>query len=520
MSSVVKFSSILLLGFILFLISCKNDNDPTLYEINISITPENSGFISPTSDTLLEEGKTIELTPISSEGYAFSGWTGDIESIENPLRITAKEDLSLIANFALRSFNLNVEKIGNGIVTETIIKAKTDYEYGTLVRLEAIADTMWEFVRWEGDIESEEEILEVLVTESKSLRAVFEQTHFPFQISVIGNGQIRDLGNNGFQEVYPKGTELILIADPDTTWIFQGWNNTNETDSDTLIITIDSETNLNANFREGSLDFCVPISLVSFRKKSENDSILVLDWKFKYDKSFRYITSYRKGIDYLKTGEWPLNIVKSRFEYENNTLSYAFADFEGSDQEYFFEWDDKRQLTNFTSFHYQPNLELRFETESITYSEPCGLTNIYGKEVGISSSNDSSIYILNYEYQNDCSHVGINVSSDFITYSDSESIYKDIKGINEFIGWSYDFFLFRSPPIFWPNRNQKRIQSIESEIYIRETRTFKPVITEFEYFSFIIDEKYPRYFIALTNDPREVDLIVDSYLVNYYCGYK
>lgn len=506
----------------LILLSCK-ENSPTFYSLNVSVTPENTGFVTPTQDTLLEENSSISVTAIANEGYSFIGWSGDISSTENPVNLTITDDVNITANFQIKTYSLTTVIVGEGEVTETVIQAKKDYEHGTLVRLESIPDTGWSFVRWEGDVESEESVLEILIEEEKNLRAVFEQTIFPFSINIVGNGTVQNVGFSEFEDVYLKGTELILIGIPDTMWVFQGWNNTTETDSDTLKIIINSEINLSVNFREGVLDFCVPIRLDSYRIVSETDSIFVLDWDFKYDKSFRYITSYNKEIDFIKTGEWPRNLAKAQLEYENGLVNYVFMDFEGADHEYFFTWSAEEQLIEFTNFHYQTDYHTRFKTESISYSDPCGFSNIYGKETQLTSPkvfNNTSIYDLTYTYENGCNSVSLNTSNEVTNYSNSESIFRDIKGVNGLIGWSYEFLIFNSPPIFRPNPNQGRLESIEAEVYIRESRQWVTAITTYQYSNFIFNDKYPRYFISLNDDPREETVAKDSYLVQYYCGYK
>jgi hypothetical protein len=43
-------------------------------------------------------GTTVKLTGVPEEGWRFSGWSGGLESAENPLRLLISSNISLIAN--------------------------------------------------------------------------------------------------------------------------------------------------------------------------------------------------------------------------------------------------------------------------------------------------------------------------------------------------------------------------------------------------------------------------------------
>lgn len=239
--------SILFLSFL----SCK-ENSPTLFSLTVNVTPENTGFVTPSADTLLEDGTQISLMAEAVEGYNFTGWSGALSSIENPLVIEITEDLELTANFEIKTYSLITEVVGNGQVTETVVQPKTDFDHGTLVRLEAIADTGWVFVGWTGDVENNQSVVEILVESELNIVANFEIQTFPLNISIDGNGSVFGLGKEVLSAEYTYDTELTIIGKADSSWIFKGWTGDFIESSDTLILVFTKEINLNIRFVEGA----------------------------------------------------------------------------------------------------------------------------------------------------------------------------------------------------------------------------------------------------------------------------
>lgn len=167
-----KVGFVFLVSLILF--SCK-ENSPNFYSVDIAITPEGSGIVKPAQDTLIEENASLSITAIANEGYSFIGWSGDMSSTENPLNLTITEDVNITANFELKTYELTIEIIGNGIVTEAIIQQKMEYEHGTTIKLKAFPEEGWAFKNWGGDFESDDDSLIVEIIKPMFISAKFEE---------------------------------------------------------------------------------------------------------------------------------------------------------------------------------------------------------------------------------------------------------------------------------------------------------------------------------------------------------
>lgn len=86
----------------LALISCSDrgtDSNPTFFDVSVSVTPAGAGTIAPAADSSYQAGSTISLHATPADGFKFTGWSGDVESSENPLSLTVDQDYSLTANF-------------------------------------------------------------------------------------------------------------------------------------------------------------------------------------------------------------------------------------------------------------------------------------------------------------------------------------------------------------------------------------------------------------------------------------
>lgn len=246
----------LLLSFILF--SCSDsgptgpdesgETEPTTFKIDIDVNPAGAGTISPAVQDEYEEGETVEFEAQPEEEYVFTGWSGDIESDDNPLSITISEDLSLTANFEHKEYNLTVQIEGEGEVSQELVNPKTEeYAHGTVVELTAEPADGWMFIGWSGDLESEENPATVTVEEEKNVVALFEQVEYELEIEIEGEGSVSEEIVKAAKS-YEEGTEVQLTAEPDKNWLFTGWEGDLSGGQNPEIILMDGPKSVTAIF--------------------------------------------------------------------------------------------------------------------------------------------------------------------------------------------------------------------------------------------------------------------------------
>ena len=156
------------------------------YSLSIETQGEGSvseALISAGKLTDYNSGSVVKLTALPSSGWIFSNWSGDYEGIENPVEIDITEEKNILAVFIEGDqeiqYNLSVSTQGEGSVSEELIESSkiTDYALGSLVRLTAYPSEGWTFSKWIGDYEGFESPVEISISESKNITAVFEQPH-------------------------------------------------------------------------------------------------------------------------------------------------------------------------------------------------------------------------------------------------------------------------------------------------------------------------------------------------------
>ncbi|GEM_PF-2753740 len=198
---------------------------------------------------------TVELEAKSYKNYHFVGWRGDNETIEDPeSRLTAikmEDHHAVTAVFALetRELNITIEGMGSTEPEEGL----HEYEHGEEVSVEAIPESGWRFVRWQGDHperEERERTIDIIMDDDKNLVALFEETEegmFTLTVSIEGNG---DVDIDPEREVYEEGSKVTLTAVPDEGWKFNRWLGDIEGDEDFINATVDTDMEITAQFVE------------------------------------------------------------------------------------------------------------------------------------------------------------------------------------------------------------------------------------------------------------------------------
>jgi hypothetical protein len=156
------------------------------YPLYINVVGEGtiSEQIIQSKKTDYESGTIVQLTATPSENWVFSSWKGDLntqfgndlESSQEVIEVPIYGITNITVTFTKKLYTLNVNVNGFGSYQEKILQAKsTEYSHGSLVQLTSIqSDFCWDFNSWSGDLESENETIEILIDGDKNLDLNFD----------------------------------------------------------------------------------------------------------------------------------------------------------------------------------------------------------------------------------------------------------------------------------------------------------------------------------------------------------
>ena len=100
----MKKTVLLITSLFLLIAGCGDVSGPTdRVNISINVSPSTAGNVLASGGD--QVGATAEFLAVANEGWQFSGWTGDVESADNPLNVELEDDIALTANFEVLSNN-------------------------------------------------------------------------------------------------------------------------------------------------------------------------------------------------------------------------------------------------------------------------------------------------------------------------------------------------------------------------------------------------------------------------------
>ena len=220
--------------FFLLILACSKDKDEepeyVVKNYDVSIETTEGGTVSYAGGSI-QAGQTVTVNATPSDGYKFTGWSGDATGNENPLTVTVYSNTNITANFERIKYVLNVGVVGSGQVSQTVIsssKKGEEYNAGTVIRLNANPNSGSLFTTWSGSTTETSSEIDITIDGTKSVTATFEEQIFNLvnQDNVfIGTGRWKirkpKTGDRGSGKLnHCEITELIFRKDGTFTIVF------------------------------------------------------------------------------------------------------------------------------------------------------------------------------------------------------------------------------------------------------------------------------------------------------------
>ena len=259
---------------IIFFSNCTKD-----YLLDVTVSPPLSGIVSPESGSY-KEGSTVSIVATPNPEYEFVGWSGDETGSANLLSFEINSNKNIIAQFQKRKYNLKINILGEGTVSEEIISSSknSDYESGTIVRLTAIPSSGYYFTGWSNDVSGDTNPVEININRAKTITAKFEKKSYNLDIKVEGDGIVEEeIIETGKSTDYLFGTKVKLTPKPSEGWDFIKWKGDYNGEENPLEIIINKATNITANFEYGV--FLESVGRWKLKKKKGSELPPIIDQK-------------------------------------------------------------------------------------------------------------------------------------------------------------------------------------------------------------------------------------------------
>ena len=138
--------------------------------LSTSATPCGGGTVTPFGGTY-QKGDSVTLVAVPAKYYSFSGWSGDISGLTNPITFEMNSNKDIVASFVKMEFSLqtSVDSPGNG----TVDPKSGSYEAGSTVIVTAFPETGYGFDHWGGSATGTTNPISVLIDGDKAVTAYF-----------------------------------------------------------------------------------------------------------------------------------------------------------------------------------------------------------------------------------------------------------------------------------------------------------------------------------------------------------
>jgi len=243
-------------AFMLIITACEKDEDPPLFNLTISASPQQGGTVDGAGS--YEEGANVNLSATPNEGYEFVNWTDgqdtEVSTSASFQFVMPGSDVSLTANFAELppdKFTLTLEV--NPADAGTVSGAG-DYEEGETVTLSATPNEGYEFVNWtdaqDAEVSTEATFDYTMPGEDFTLTANFSEAIYSLTLEV----NPADAGTVSGAGDYEEGETVTLSATPNEGYEFVNWTDAQDAEVSTnaaFDYTMPGEdVTLTANFSE------------------------------------------------------------------------------------------------------------------------------------------------------------------------------------------------------------------------------------------------------------------------------
>ena len=182
----------------------------------VTLTKEGEGTISATGASNLNSvayGSELTINATPAEGYELTALTANGTDILATKKIVVKDNLTVKATFAKKSFAVSLTKEGEGTITATGATSLNAVAYGTELTINATPAEGYELTTLTANGTDILATKKIVVKENLTVTATFTKKSFAVSLTKEGEGTITATGASNLNSV-AYGTELTINATP------------------------------------------------------------------------------------------------------------------------------------------------------------------------------------------------------------------------------------------------------------------------------------------------------------------
>jgi hypothetical protein len=213
------------------------------FVLTTQVSPAGGGTVLPSGGTFVN-GTQVTLLASPNNGFRFDHWEEGASGTTPSVVVTMDMNRTVRAVFVPAfELDLSVTPTGGGSVES--VPEGTVIDAGQTVTLTATAAPGFRFFGWRGDLGGSANPESIFMSEDRSVTAIFLAQYTLEAFVRSGDGSIIV---TPAQAVYDPGQPITLTASPFPGWRFDGWHGGIESDEPTIVISLDRNLTVFADF--------------------------------------------------------------------------------------------------------------------------------------------------------------------------------------------------------------------------------------------------------------------------------
>lgn len=189
------------------------ESSPLISYVDVRFEINGLGEVFTTGDEKIpdsvEYGTELFIRAYSGECSLFENWNSQVFEPSHTFLITS--DTTIIVNFTADKNNYRILYGINGQGGFSTLPEKSEYRCGETVQMQALPAEGWNFINWEGDVNSNELIQSLRVTREMNVSLNFEKNYFEFN-GITVSCKDSEIGKKGYvnNELYESVDRNLL----------------------------------------------------------------------------------------------------------------------------------------------------------------------------------------------------------------------------------------------------------------------------------------------------------------------